>query len=143
MVAGESVEVHTELYIALHKPPRYECSHYPQQNESVIALFPPRFIKMALNSAGRLDLDTTGLILFSTNGQFIHHIESPRRGLTKTYEVELSEEVKTSQLEDLRAGMMLKGEKQALVPQSVKQLNSHKIELQISEGRYHQVKRMC
>lgn len=142
-VHGAEVATDLELFLVLYKPAGYECSHDPQHHHSVFSLFPPRMMAMGLKSAGRLDVDTTGLLILSTQGDFIHHIESPRRGLPKTYQVEFATPVSPAQISQLQDGILLKGEKSPLVPGAVKLLGTHQIELQIGEGRYHQVKRMC
>lgn len=141
-VGGEEVPLIFDLYLVMHKPDNLECSHRPGFHGSVYSLFPERYVHMGLQSAGRLDVDTTGLLLFSNDGQFIHHVESPRKGLHKCYWVDCLEKISNESLEHLRSGVLLYGEKKSLVPLDVKQVSETQIHLLIGEGRYHQVKRM-
>jgi len=141
-VNGEIVPLNTQIYAVLHKPAGYECSHSPTHNPSVYELFPQRWIHMDLNSAGRLDADTTGLLIFSNNGQFIHHLESPRKELGKTYEFRTEEPLSKTQFGSLRGGVNLRGEKGVFKPVFIEALEDGWIRMQISEGKYHQVKRM-
>ncbi len=141
-VNGEFIPMITEIYAVLNKPAGYECSHTPDSHPSIYELLPPRWSKMEVQSAGRLDVDTTGVLVFSNVGNFIHHLESPRKELCKTYEVLPEEPLTKSQFGSLRGGVNLRGEKGTFKPVTIEQLENGWIRMQIKEGKYHQVKRM-
>ncbi|MCL2284388.1 MAG: pseudouridine synthase [Fibromonadales bacterium] len=131
-----------KLYIKLNKPHGYECSHAPTHHESVFALFPPDFVKNGLQCAGRLDYDTTGLILLSNDGEFIHRIEHPKKGFAKTYIATLAESLTEEMRKKLLAGVQLRNEKHPSVALELKLLAENVAEITIKGGIYHQVKRM-
>jgi 16S rRNA pseudouridine516 synthase len=132
----------TKIYIKLNKPHGYECSHAPTCHESVFSLFPPEFIKNGLQCAGRLDYDTTGLILLSNDGQFIHNIEHPKKGFAKTYTATLAETLTEEMQKKLLEGVELRNEKRPCIAQKLKPLADNIVEVTIKGGVYHQVKRM-
>lgn len=141
-VNGEIIPQMVHIYAILHKPAGYECSHSPDNHPSVYELLPPRWSSMDVQSAGRLDVDTSGLLVFSNVGHFIHHLESPRKELSKTYEVLPEVPLDKSQFGSLRGGVNLRGEKGVFKPLSLEQLENGWLRMQIKEGKYHQVKRM-
>lgn len=121
IVNGEEIPQERDIYVILNKPEGYECSHKPALHPSVYELLPTRWSYMDVHSAGRLDVDTTGLLLFSNNGKFIHHLESPRKALGKTYEILPEEPLNKSQFGSLRGGVNLRGEKGVFKPVSIEQ----------------------
>ncbi len=131
-----------KIYIKLHKPSGYECSHAPSHHQSVFSLFPPELIKQGLQCAGRLDQDTTGLILLSNDGEFIHKIEHPKKGFAKTYIATLAEPLTKEMQAKLLAGVELRGEKRPCVALELKLSTENIAEITIKGGVYHQVKRM-
>lgn len=141
-VNGEEIPLQTELYVVMHKPEGYECSHTPQSHPSVYDLLPVRWSGMEIQSCGRLDVDTTGLLVFSNMGTFVHNLESPRKELSKTYEFITEEPLDKSQLGMLRGGVNLRGEKGVFKPISLEPIEDGWVRMQIKEGKYHQVKRM-
>jgi 16S rRNA pseudouridine516 synthase len=108
----------------------------------VFALFPPELVKDGLQCAGRLDYDTTGLLLLSNDGQFIHKIEHPKKGFEKTYIAKLAEPLTEEMQKKLLAGVKLKGEKRPCVALELKPIADNTAEITIKGGVYHQVKRM-
>jgi 16S rRNA pseudouridine516 synthase len=132
----------SEVYIKLHKPHGYECSHAPTNHESVFSLFPPELVKDGLQCAGRLDWDTTGLLLLSNNGEFIHKIEHPKKGFAKTYIAILAEPLTEEMQKKLLAGVQLRGEKRLCAALELKPIADNAAEITIKGGVYHQVKRM-
>lgn len=141
-VNGEVIPQDREIYAVLHKPEGYECSHSPQNYPSVYELLPARWSNMEVQSAGRLDVDTTGVLVFSNVGTFIHHLESPRKEICKTYDILPEIPLDKTQFGSLRGGVNLRGEKGVFKPASIEQLENGWIRMQIKEGKYHQVKRM-
>jgi 16S rRNA pseudouridine516 synthase len=131
-----------KIYIKLNKPYGYECSHAPTSHESVFSLFPRELIKDGLQCAGRLDADTTGLLLLSNDGEFIHKIEHPKKGFAKTYTAKLADPLTQDMQEKLLAGVQLRGEKRICTALELKSLPGNAAEITIKGGVYHQVKRM-
>jgi len=140
--AGESLPTQTRLYIMLNKPEGYECSHRPQHHQSVFNLLPERFLNMDVHCVGRLDVDTTGLLLFSNQGGFIHHVESPRKGLGKTYRARLADHLNEEQADALLAGVQLRSEKGLFTAKALYRIEDNLVDIVVGEGVYHQVKRM-
>jgi 16S rRNA pseudouridine516 synthase len=142
-VDGEAwTPVEMPIYIALYKPENHETSHSPMHYPSVFSLLPPQFVQMGISAVGRLDADTTGLLLLTTDGQFVHRLTSPRHHVPKRYRVLLKHPLDEEQIGRLRAGVLLKDEDQPVLADAVEPVDSHILNLTISEGRYHQVKRM-
>ncbi|RKW37748.1 MAG: pseudouridine synthase, partial [Moraxella sp.] len=95
-----------------------------------------------LHSAGRLDVDTTGLVLLTDDGQWSHRITSPKHHYPKTYLVTLADPVEANYSQACAEGILLRGEKEPTKPAELEILDDYNVNLTISEGRYHQVKRM-
>lgn len=130
------------LYLAFHKPADCECSHAPGHHRSVFSFFPEPFLRRGLEAVGRLDADTTGLLLLSDSGDFIHHLTSPKRHVAKTYRVDLKHAVKPDQIGKLSAGVELRGDDEPTRPAQVVMESEKRCLITLTEGRYHQVKRM-
>jgi 16S rRNA pseudouridine516 synthase len=130
------------VYIKLNKPFGYECSHAPTSHESIFSLFPPELVKNGLQCAGRLDYDTTGLILLSNDGQFIHKIEHPKKGFAKTYIATLAEPLTEDMQKKLLSGVELHNEKRPCAALELNLKAENIAEITIKGGVYHQVKRM-
>ena len=130
------------LYLLLHKPAGYETSHQPMHHPSVYRLLPPRLQQLGVNAVGRLDVDTTGLLLFSSDGQFVHALASPKKEVAKLYRVTTRHPLDEAQLQRLRDGVLLHDEQQVLAADSVQQCGERVLEMAITQGKYHQVKRM-
>jgi 16S rRNA pseudouridine516 synthase len=130
------------LYVAFHKPPDCECSHAPGHHRSVFSFFPEPFLRRGLEAVGRLDADTTGLLLLSDSGDFIHHLTSPKRHVAKTYLVDVKHPIKPDQIGRLTAGVDLRGDEERTRPAQVEMESEKRCRITLTEGRYHQVKRM-
>jgi 16S rRNA pseudouridine516 synthase len=131
-----------KVYVMMHKPAGYECSHHPSHHSSVFDLLPPPLIQRGMQCVGRLDQDTTGLLLFSDDGQFIHRMISPRKGVAKVYRATCADPVSSVMLEALRAGVQLNDEPAPIAALACESIDSHTLRLSLGEGKYHQVKRM-
>lgn len=131
-----------KVYVLLNKPAGYECSRSPQSHPSVLRLLPPPLVERGVQPVGRLDQDTTGLLLLSDDGAFIHHISSPKHHVPKTYHATTRHPITSEFLQKLRDGVLLHGEEQCLSASHVRQLTETQVELTIEQGIYHQVKRM-
>ncbi len=131
-----------KLYIAFHKPAGTECSHTPTHHRSVFSFFPEPFLRRGLEAVGRLDADTTGLLLLTDSGAFNHLLTSPRKHVPKTYRVGTKHPISPEQIAKLAAGVELRGEDGTTLPASLVLLSEKSCDLTVSEGKYHQVKRM-
>ncbi|CAN0426597.1 unnamed protein product [Phaeothamnion confervicola] len=131
-------------YIMLHKPAGLTCSHDEREGELVYDLLPERWMlrNPAPACVGRLDKDTTGLILITDDGQALHRWTSPRHKVPKTYEVTIAHPLHESEVDLLRAGgLMLEKEDRPLLASEVEVISPNFIHLTLYEGRYHQIKR--
>jgi 16S rRNA pseudouridine516 synthase len=129
-------------YLMLHKPAGYECSRDPQHHMSVFALLPQPLLERDVQCVGRLDQDTTGLLLLSDDGAFIHQNTSPKRKVPKRYRVTTARPIEDAQVEALRQGVLLRDEKAPLSALAAERQAAQTLVLTIQEGKYHQVKRM-
>jgi 16S rRNA pseudouridine516 synthase len=141
-VHGVVWQYREKVYLALHKPAGHECSHTPQHHPSVYGLLPPQLVERGVQCVGRLDEDTTGLLLLSDDGAFVHRLTSPKRKIPKVYRVTTRHEIDAAQLNALRDGVLLHGETQPSVALSATRRDARLLELTVTEGKYHQVKRM-
>lgn len=128
-------------YFMLYKPQGYVCSHDDGEYPTVFQFFDYPLMNK-LHTAGRLDVDTTGLVLFTDDGQWSHRITSPKHHCEKTYLVTLADPVEAFYAQQLAEGILLRGEKEPCLPAKMEILDDYNVNLTISEGRYHQVKRM-
>ena len=131
-----------QAYLLLHKPAHVECSHSPQHHPSVFSLLPGPLVQRGVECVGRLDEDTTGLLLLSDNGQFIHALSSPKRKVSKTYLATLRYPITSELLDQLGQGVLLHGEETSLKADACLAEDDFCLRLTISQGKYHQVKRM-
>jgi 16S rRNA pseudouridine516 synthase len=138
---GIGLSLPGERYLMLFKPQGAISATTDSQQPTALDLLPAD-LRTGLHIAGRLDRDTTGLLLLTTDGQWSHRITSPRAGCEKTYRVALSEPITGDAIAHLEKGVKLKGEDTLTQPAGVSLINPQTIELTIREGRYHQIKRM-
>lgn len=141
-VEGQDWEFHEKAYIAFNKPPNYECSHKTSHHPSVYSLLPRPFVERGLQCVGRLDYDTTGLLLISDDGQFIHKMTTPKKNIGKVYEITTPEPITSKQVEHLLKGVVLDDDPRPCHAVACQQLTANTLAMTIIEGRYHQVKRM-
>ena len=142
-------QFHTKAYILLHKPAGTECSHKPSVWPSVYSLLPAplrqRPAKTGLQgvqAVGRLDQDTTGMLLLSDDGQFIHRMSSPKHHVPKLYELTTADALDDKVCQKLLAGVVLNDDPRPVKAAACEQVGSHQLHLTLTEGKYHQVKRM-
>ncbi len=136
-------------YLMLHKPAGYECSHRPGAWPSVYTLLPaplrqrPTAGKVqGVQAVGRLDQDTTGLLLLSDDGAFIHRMNSPKRHVPKVYEVTTKHPISNAQVQRLLAGVVLDDDPAPVRAAACEAVAEQHLRLTLTEGKYHQVKRM-
>ena len=141
-VFGEPYRYREHLYIALNKPIDYECSRKPSHHPGVLSLLPEQFTRRDVQPVGRLDQDTTGLLLMSDNGSFIHAQSSPKRHIPKVYVATTHDAVTQELIAKLLAGVKLHDEPAPLAAVSCKTITAQQIEIVLEQGKYHQVKRM-
>lgn len=141
-VEGRSWPYQAQALVMLHKPAGYECSQKPKHHPGVLTLLPPPLRERGVQPVGRLDEDTTGLLLLTDDGALIHRLTSPKKHVPKVYEVTAKHPVEPVQLEQLRAGVVLVDDPRPTRIAAVEAIDEHRLRLTITEGRYHQVKRM-
>jgi 16S rRNA pseudouridine516 synthase len=139
---GEAWTYREKVYLILNKPSGYECSREPGAHPSVFSLLPERFWKRGVQPVGRLDQDTTGLLLLSDDGAFIHAQASPKRHVPKTYAAQTAGPVTDDQTAALLKGVLLRDEREPIAALSCRRTGENELELTIDQGKYHQVKRM-
>lgn len=141
-VRGAELAFREKVYLALDKPAGYECSRAPGAHFSVFDLLPDWAERRGVQPAGRLDQDTTGLLLLSDDGDFIHAQTSPRRHVPKTYRAETADPVTDAQIAALLGGVFLRGEEERDSALRCGRIGERELELVIDRGKYHQVRRM-
>jgi len=138
---GELLQIIGLRYFVMHKPAGYVCSTDDPDHNTIFALMDEP-MQSRLHTVGRLDLDTTGLLLITDDGQWSHQISSPKHECAKTYRAWLADPVDASAIALFEAGVMLNGEKHPTKPAQLEIVTPQECLLTIHEGRYHQVKRM-
>jgi len=147
-VQGQRWEYQQHAYLMLNKPAAYECSQKPSAWPSIYTLLPaplrsrPSGAASGVQAVGRLDQDTTGLLLLSDDGKFIHRLSSPRHHVPKVYLATCKHPVSDAQIQRLLDGVVLDDDPKPVRATSARALDSHLLQLTLTEGKYHQVKRM-
>ena len=143
-VVGQPIDPPSPLNLILYKPLGVVCSHH-EAGRSVYELFPERWRRRepALSTVGRLDADTSGLLLLTDDGPLLHRIISPKKATPKVYLATLARPLSGQEGELFASGiLMLDGEVKPLAPAVLEPLSETSARLTITEGRYHQVRRM-
>lgn len=130
------------VYIALNKPPDMECSRKPSHHPGVLSILPEQFSWRDVQPVGRLDHDTTGLLLLSDDGAFIHAQSSPKRHVPKRYLATTFNPVDENLIQQFKNGVQLHDEPTPLAATSCEQVGEYQLEIILEQGKYHQVKRM-
>jgi 16S rRNA pseudouridine516 synthase len=141
---GEVLDPPQGVVLMLNKPAGYTCST-ADPGRIVYELLPPRFMRRnpIIAPVGRLDRDTTGLLLLTDDGPLLHRLTSPKHHVPKVYEVVLARPLDGTEAELFASGtLVLRSESTPLLPATLEVTGSHAARLTITEGRYHQVKRM-
>jgi 16S rRNA pseudouridine516 synthase len=139
---GERWPYRQRALIVLHKPPGHECSLKPRHHPSVHSLLPAPLRTRGVQAIGRLDEDTTGVLLFTDDGGLLHRLTSPRRHVAKVYEVSCRHPVDARQAEALRAGVLLHDDDRPVRAAACEATGERTLRLTLTEGKYLQVKRM-
>jgi 16S rRNA pseudouridine516 synthase len=147
-VQGQAWAYHRLAYLMLHKPPGFECSQKPGMYPSIYTLLPgPLRMRgggaaAGVQAVGRLDQDTTGLLLLSDDGKFIHRMTSPRHHVPKVYEVRTKHPLTPAMVQRLLDGVVLDDSPVPVCAAAAAQAGECELHLTLTEGKYHQVKRM-
>ena len=141
-VKSEHWDYKEKSYLMLYKPANYECSHKTQHHPTIYSLLPHPLVVRDVQCIGRLDEDTTGLILISDDGQFIHRMSSPKHKVPKVYEVTCKHAVSDEQIAHILKGVQLIDEDAPIAALDCDRVSENVIHMTLAEGKYHQVKRM-
>ena len=142
VVDGQPWVTHVKALIMLHKPAGYECSLKPGAWPGVHNLLPVPLRRRGLQPVGRLDQDTTGLLLMTDDGKFIHRLTSPRHHVPKVYEAQVKHPLDGRQIARLLEGVVLDDDPHPVRAQAAEAVTERHLRLTLTEGKYHQVKRM-
>lgn len=147
-VQGVRWQYHALAYLLLNKPAGFECSQKPSTYPSVYTLLPAPLRQRGggaaagVQAVGRLDQDTTGMLLLSDDGKFIHRMTSPRHHVPKVYEAQVKHPLDSRQITRLLEGVVLDDDPKPVRAQACEAVNEHHLRMTLTEGKYHQVKRM-
>ena len=128
------------IYLVMHKPKGYVSARVDNLNKTVMELVPSEYQKKDLTIVGRLDIDTEGVLLLTNDGAFVHNLTSPNHDVLKTYYVEFSGSLTVNAKELVSKGLEI--DDYITKPAYLNTLSENKAEITISEGKYHQVKKM-
>jgi 16S rRNA pseudouridine516 synthase len=128
--------------ILLNKPANYECSRRPIHHPSVLSLLPQPLVERGVQPIGRLDEDTTGLLILTDDGKLNHVLSSPKKKIPKVYLATTKHPVDAAQIEALLAGVVLLDDPEPVRAAACEAVEERLLKLTITEGKYHQVKRM-
>ncbi|MFN0297580.1 pseudouridine synthase [Acinetobacter albensis] len=141
-VYDQHFEYREKVYIALNKPQGYECSHQATHHFSVFDFFNDVLMNRGLQCVGRLDQDTSGLLLLTDDGQFLQALTHPKKHVAKVYQMQTVDPVTEQQILQLQKGVELHNESGIFAATNVVQLAENELQMTIHQGVYHQVKRM-
>ena len=148
-VQGTEWPYFDRAYLMLHKPLGTECSQKPSTWPSIYTLLPSalrlrpqKAAVQGVQAVGRLDQDTTGLLLLTDDGKFIHRMSSPKHHMPKVYEVTTKHDITEQQVEKLLVGVVLDDSPKPVKAAACEKVSDTHLKLTLTEGKYHQVKRM-
>lgn len=141
-VQGQPWPYYAQALVMLHKPAGYECSRKPRHHPGVLSLLPAPLRARGVQPVGRLDEDTSGLLLFTDDGALIHRLTSPKHHVPKVYEVGTRHAVDEAQVARLLAGVVLDDSPAPVRAAACVATGETSLRLTLTEGKYHQVKRM-
>jgi 16S rRNA pseudouridine516 synthase len=142
VVNGQAWRYQAQAVLMLHKPAGFECSRAPRDHPSVLSLLPAPLRQRGVQPVGRLDQDTTGLLLLTDNGSLIHRLTHPKRHVAKVYLAHTRHAVDERQIQALLQGVVLHDAPTPVRALSCQAVAPTLLRLSVTEGRYHQVKRM-
>lgn len=138
---GQPVRLPGNIYLMMNKPAGLVCARRDAVHATVLDLLPGE-LAQRVHIVGRLDRDTTGLLLLTDDGDWSHRISSPRRGCAKTYIATLAEPLQHDAEARFSEGLLLRNEKAPTLPAGLQRLDGQRARVTLREGRYHQVRRM-
>ncbi|MCP4321955.1 MAG: pseudouridine synthase [Alteromonadales bacterium] len=138
---GKQLTARPFRYLLMHKPPNTICSNIDEVYPSALNLLDIEHLS-DLHIAGRLDADTTGLILITDDGRWTFNITQPNSGCKKVYRVGLSRDINEDVITRFKHGVQLQGEAKLTLPASLEIIEPREVLLSLTEGKFHQVKRM-
>ena len=141
-VRGQDWPYHPKALRLMNKPAGYECSRKPTHHPSVLSLLPAPLRLREVQPVGRLDEDTTGLLLLTDDGALIHRLTSPKKHVPKLYVADCADAVTPAQIQRLLQGVVLRDDPQPVRAAACEALGDKQLQLTLTEGKYHQVKRM-
>jgi 16S rRNA pseudouridine516 synthase len=141
-VNGQTWPFRAQATVLLHKPAGYECSRRPGAHPSVLSLLPAPLVQRGVQPVGRLDADTTGLLLLTDDGALLHRLTHPKRHVAKVYVAQTRHAVDAGTAAALLAGVVLHDDPSPVRAAACEVLGPHTLRLTLTDGRYHQVKRM-
>lgn len=141
-VSGTSWPWQDRAIVLLHKPAGVECSRVPRDHPGVLSLLPAPLQRRGVQPVGRLDVDTTGLLLLTDDGALIHRLTHPKRHVAKVYIAHTRHAVDEAAAAALCAGVVLHDDPAPVRAAACEVLDAHTLRLTLTDGRYHQVKRM-
>ena len=141
-VEGVDWPYHAKALLLMHKPAGYECSRKPRHHPGVLGLLPAPLRARDVQPIGRLDADTTGLLLLTDDGALIHRLTSPKKHVPKVYEVGTKHPVDATTAARLLAGVVLDDDPKPVRAAACEPTGERALRLTLLEGKYHQVKRM-
>ena len=142
VVDGQPWVCHVQALVMLHKPSGFECSQKPKSWPSVLLLLPAALRRRGLQPVGRLDQDTTGLLLLTDDGALIHRLTSPKHQVPKVYEITCQEPITADHLRQLLHGVVLHDDPLPVRASGCELTGEHTLRMTLVQGKYHQVKRM-
>jgi len=140
-IQGRSITLRGPQYIMMNKPVDFICSNVDEELPSLLHLVEIERV-FELHIAGRLDADTTGLVFITDDGKWSHNIISPKKVCGKTYRVWLADPIAADAVKQFEEGVQLNNERELTLPAQLEIIDEKEVLLTITEGKYHQVKRM-
>ncbi len=140
-IDGQEIVRHRDVVCIMNKPAGFVTSTDDNRSRTVMELLPEEMLRQKVVPAGRLDKDTEGLLVFTNNGDLLHRLISPKSGISKTYYVEHDGLITDQAVKNAQEGIVLK-DGTACKPASIDILEDGRSDITITEGMYHQVKRM-
>jgi 16S rRNA pseudouridine516 synthase len=142
LVRGEAWSYRQPALLVMNKPAGYECSQKPRHHPSVMSLLPTPLRVRGVQPVGRLDADTTGLLLFTDDGALIHRLSSAKKHVPKVYEIETVDPLGEAQIAALQSGVVLHDAPRPVRAAACERTGPQALRMTLLEGKYHQVKRM-
>lgn len=140
VIDDKPIEVNRYVYLIMNKPKGYVSATEDKNDKTVLDLVPLKYKMRNLFPVGRLDKDTTGMMILSDDGEFAHNILSPKKHIIKTYRVKIDIDINEKMKEDFKRGIVLKDH--VCCPAEIIVQDKNTALVKITEGKYHQIKRM-